>query len=150
MNIEIRRCSEQDIDLLLPLVEAYHEFESIKTSARHRESAVRQLLIDQKLGSIWLITNQNESAGYIALCYGFSIEFGGRDAFIDEFFLIEKQRGQGIGKSVIKLIQDQAQKIGINALHLEVAKDNHIAREFYADMGFEARDKYTLMSLLIT
>ena len=58
MKIKIRRCSEQDIELLLPLIEAYHEFESIKTSAEHREAAVQQLLADQKLGSIWLITNQ--------------------------------------------------------------------------------------------
>ncbi len=35
------------------------------------------------------------AAGYAALTFGFSLEVGGRDAFIDELFLIEAARGKG-------------------------------------------------------
>ncbi len=149
MSIRVLCCTKKDIDLLLPLVAAYHQFESLTTSPKDREFAIKQLLADHLLGSIWLIFNEDELAGYIVLCYGYSIEFGGRDAFIDEFYLIENQRGKGIGKQVIKLMHDQALKIGIKALHLEVANDNQIAREFYSNLGFELRNKYSLMSLSI-
>ncbi len=150
MNITTRQCTEKDIDPVLPLVAAYHQFESLQTSSAHREFAVKKLLTDPKLGTIWLIYNNDHLAGYMIVCYSYSIEFGGLDAFIDEFYLLPEQRGQGIGNQALKQIKVHSQKAGVKALHLEVAKDNHRAREFYSGIGFEMRDKYSLMSLLIS
>jgi ribosomal protein S18 acetylase RimI-like enzyme len=80
------------------------------------------------------------------LCRGFSIEFNGFDAFIDEFFLLAEFRGRGIGRFVLEEIKSRARSLDINALHLEVARNNERARRLYRALGFEARDKYLLMS----
>ena len=43
-------------------------------------------------------------------------------------------------------VAEEAAALGISAVHLEVAKDNQRAANLYASAGFEARDKYQLMT----
>ena len=148
MKSQLQLADKQDLDCLLPLVRAYHEFEHIDSDETSRRAALLRLLGDRDLGGIWLIYDNARLAGYIALCRGFSIEFNGFDGFIDEFYLLPEFRGQGIGRQVLSAIKDIARGLDINALHLEVARDNKRARRLYASAGFEARDKYLLMTAL--
>ena len=57
--------------------------------------ALAQLLADPTLGRAWLLPG---CAGYLILTFGFSLEYGGRDAFIDEFFIAAPHRGRGLGR----------------------------------------------------
>jgi ribosomal protein S18 acetylase RimI-like enzyme len=136
-----------NLHALLPLVRAYHEFENIVKTDVERVAALEPLLVaDSPLGRIWLIAYSGEIVGYIALCFGYSIEFGGRDAFIDEFFLVEEARSKGIGSAVLAAVKKRAASIGVKALHLEVARTNKIAKELYERLGFRSRAAFQLMS----
>ncbi len=147
MHTELRRATEVDIDALLPLVTAYHEFEGIDSSEPRRRDALLFLLGEQAFGALWSIHCADELAGYIILCKGYSIEFGGFDAFVDEFYLSPGYRGHGVGKAVLQQIRAEARALEIRALHLEVARDNDRARRLYRGAGFEAREEYVLMTL---
>ena len=146
MPVELRRATINDLESLLPLVAAYHEFEGIDTSAEQRIDALRFLLGEQEFGALWLISEASRLAGYIALCKGYSIEFGGFDGFVDEFYLEPEFRGRGIGEIVLDRVDQMARQLDIRALHLEVARDNRRARRLYREAGFEAREKYVLMT----
>lgn len=147
MDVRLEMVSENHLEELLPLVRAYHEFEKIHISDLEREKAVRCLVSDRALGGIWYVYTDREIAGYIALCVGFSIEFSGFDAFIDEFYIRPEYRGKGIGTKVLELAKAEAKKIGIRALHLEVARTNVTAQNIYSRANFKAREKYVLMSV---
>ena len=149
MKVELKRCQETDLGALLPLVEAYHALEQIESTAASRETALRRLIGHPEFGAAWLIHCNGEIGGHIILCRGYSVEFGGFDAFIDELYLSPSFRGRGVGRRVLDLIRPQARALEINALHLEVARDNDRARGLYSACGFEAREKYVLMSLRI-
>ncbi len=138
--------SKNDIHLLLPLVKDYHEYEGIQLSGEARENTISTLLSNSDLGAIWMILDKDKMVGYIALCVGYSIEFSGLDAFIDEFYIQPDHRGQGIGTQVLSQIKKEAKKMGIGALHLEVARNNSRAKHLYSKANFIARDRYTIMS----
>jgi ribosomal protein S18 acetylase RimI-like enzyme len=144
--LKLRAANETEFDVLLPLVRQYHEFEGIMLSDEARCGAISQLLENESYGKIWLICAQNEVVGYIALCFGFSIEFCGRDAFVDEFFILEPFRGRGMGKTALEKIKSEAQAMDIKALHLEVSRSNHRAKALYASLNFASRERYNLMS----
>ena len=135
-----------DSNTLMPFVRAYHEFEGITATDAERFEAVKPLLEEGTLGRIWLIETSDGVVGYIALCFGYSIEFGGRDAFVDEFFIGEDARGQGLGRMALEAVKEEAQAAGVKTLHLEVAHANAVARKFYAGAGFVPRERFHLMS----
>jgi ribosomal protein S18 acetylase RimI-like enzyme len=147
MAAEIRRANPDDIDTLIDLVGAYHRFEGIALDPAASVGAITPLLERDDLGRIWLIVVDEVVAGYIALGFGYSIEFAGRDAFVDEFFIQELFRGRGIGRAVLDLVAAQARALGIGALHLEVARSNGRAQRLYAAAGFAPRSKYQIMTL---
>jgi len=145
----IEVATTQHLDILLPLVRAFHAHEEIAMSEADRESVTRRLLGDETWGRIWLIFDGGDVAGYIAICTGFSIEFRGNDAFVDEFYIRPESRGRGLGKKALQLVRTEARALGIRALHLEVARSNARARGLYSGAGFEAREDYMLMSSLL-
>lgn len=145
-SLHLQPATAADLDTLLPMVRAYHAFEQISCSEPQRADAVRTLLTDDHLGGVWLLVIDQQSVGYLALTYGYSIELGGRDAFIDEFFVEEAHRGNGYGRAALRVIQDIAAAAGIQVLHLEVGQHNVRAARLYRGCGFQARDRFHLMS----
>jgi hypothetical protein len=92
------------LEELLPLVSTYHAFEEVESSMEQRRRSIASLLQNKSLGEIWLIRSLGSSIGYIAVCYSYSIEFGGRDAFVDEF--IWKWMGRMSGSNQLTHGQD--------------------------------------------
>ncbi len=103
------------------------------------------LLRDANLCRTWLILDGNSPAGYIVLCFGYSLEWLGRDAFVDEFYLREEYRGRGWGRKTMAFLEEAAREAGIRALHLEVVQQNATALEVYRILGFAEHDS-TLLS----
>lgn len=147
LNVRVQLAVENDLAALLPFVRAYHEFEGFHLKAKVRDDAVRKLLSDRSHGGIWLIYGNLELVGYIVLCVGFSLEFAGLDAFVDEFYIHPPFQAKGIGTKVLTLVKAEAKKLNIRALHLEVARTNMQARGLYARANFKTREKYVLMSV---
>ncbi len=147
LDTKIQLASEKNLAELLPFVRSYHKFEEINLTEKKRASSLRTLLRNKSLGEIWLVYSSIELVGYIVLCTGYSIEFAGVDAFIDEFYIEPKFRGKGIGKRVLELVKVEAKKTGIRAIHLEVARTNTKAQTLYSRASFKAREKYILMSI---
>mgnify|MGYP001374688292 CR=1 FL=1 len=147
ITLELARPTQ--LEELPSLVAAYHAFEDVGSSSEQRKSSVTKLLQDKRLGEIWLIRKLDGLIGYIAVCYSYSIEFGGRDAFIDEFYIEAAERGKGIGSMVLAEVSAFLRERDIVALHLEVDGTNERAKSAYARAGFSSRDKYHVMSLVL-
>jgi GNAT superfamily N-acetyltransferase len=147
MRAEIRIASIEDLEILLPLVRAFHEFEDLHITDEQRKSSLTTLLGNAELGGVWLIYSDSQAVGYIALCTGYSIEFSGKDAFIDEFYIRPEFRGKGLGKQTLEFIKIAAKDLDIRAIHLEVARTNINAHRLYSRFNFKVREKYVLMSV---
>ncbi|MET0985689.1 MAG: hypothetical protein ABW034_09815 [Steroidobacteraceae bacterium] len=83
MNIQLRRAMSTDQSLLLPLMQRYYEDDGL-TFSDANVAAMTRLLAAPDYGRIWLIEVSARLAGYVVLCFGYSLELGGRDAYIDE------------------------------------------------------------------
>ena len=147
MDIYLRLAEQGDLEQVLTYVRAYHEIEGITHSALNTASAVRPLLGQSTLGRVWLICRGPQSIGYIAICFGYSIEFGGRDAIVDELFILPEHRGKGFGTAVLALAKSEAALLDVKALHLEVARSNEKAQRLYKSSGFISREGFFIMSV---
>lgn len=145
-TISFKPARPEDLELLLRFSRELAEHDGTPFKADRTRQALRNLIGRSDWGGVWLIYRQEQPVGYIVLTWGYSLEFGGRDAFIDELYLQAGYRGQGIGRQAIQFAQEQCLAHNICALHLEVERDNTGAQEFYRRAGFESRAHYFLMS----
>ena len=136
-----------DLRRLEPMVAAYHAHEGIESDEAHRAAALSPLLEGSPLGAIWLIGPAIAPVGYVVVAFGWSIELGGMEGFIDEIFIREKVRGRGMATEALGLLIPALAEAGVRALHLEVAQDSP-ARRLYARSGFEDRS-FALMTRLL-
>jgi len=149
MSINLRLVTEAELPLLESYVRAYHEFEGVSHAGQDAVAALVPLLGQSPLGCIWFICLGTEPIGYVAICFGYTIEFSGRDAFIDEMFIVETHRGKGYGKRALISLKAAAAQLGVKVLHLEVARTNERAQRLYRSVGFVPRERFFLMSASI-
>lgn len=101
--------------------------------------ALRALLADPGLGAVYRIAGDDRTIGYAILCWCYSVEYGGRDAIFDEFYILPELRGRGLGLRVLDLLADDARQRGVVAISLEVLA--YEARNFnlYTRAGYTDR-----------
>lgn len=141
METTLRDAESTDRPLLLTLIQGLYECEHIPFDAARVGAALDDLLADPALGRVWLAVRGGAPVGYAVLTLGYSLEFGGRFALLDELFIEEKHRGAGVGRQVLARIAETCRGLGLRALRLEVERSNQVARELYRKAGFETHDR---------
>lgn len=131
-----RLAVESDVDVLLEFMRAYYAFDGHGFDHEKARVALTALLRDAQFGRAWLILDGVAPVGYVVLCFGYSLEWLGRDAFVDEFYLREEYRGRGWGRATMTFVENAARAAGIRTLHLEVVRKNAKALELYRRLGF--------------
>ena len=84
-----------------------------------------------------MVRHADRAVGYVVLTLGYSIEYGGRDGFIDDLYLVPDARSRGWGRMIVDFALAEAARLGIRVLHLEVEANNDRARSLYRLAGFE-------------
>ncbi len=136
----------EDIDTLMPLVEAFHVEEATGTPPDRLRAAIAPLLEGSPHGTVYIAGPRRAPIGYVVISFGWSIEFAGLDGFLDELFIRPGVRGRGIGTEILQSLPRALSGHGMRAIHLEVHRDNAKARALYEKLHFEPRGDYALMS----
>ena len=133
---QFRLAVETDAGTLLRFMREYYAFDGHGFDEPKAHVALMALLRDENLGRAWLILDGGGPVGYVVLCYGYSLEWLGRDAFVDEFYLLEEYRRRGWGRRTMEFVEEAARSAGIRTLHLEVVRKNTAALDVYRKLGF--------------
>jgi diamine N-acetyltransferase len=99
-------------------------------------------------GRAWLFAVDGELAGYVILTLGYSFEYHGREAFVDELFVEEKFRRAGVGRQAMEFVEARARELGVNAIHLEVDRGNDPALGLYRRTGYVDHDRHLMTKWL--
>ena len=139
MKVEFKIASSEDIEPLLAMMELYYEADHLQFDQNRARSALLSFFSDRTYGQIWLIVECNSFRlmGYLFMTYGFSFEYGGRVALIDELFILSHFQSKGIGSKVIKHAIQEVKKEGLRVIRLEVTKNNVNAIRLYERLGFK-------------
>ncbi|MDJ0821423.1 MAG: GNAT family N-acetyltransferase [Paracoccaceae bacterium] len=138
--------TEDDAPKLLPLVAAFHAEAGFDTDAKAQAAAIAPLLAGSPHGAVWIIGPRMSPVGYIVISFGWSVEFGGLDAMVDELFIRPAVRRRGMGFEALNGIAKALKSGGVRALHLEVDQTDEDAQRFYRRARFQPRDSYMLMT----
>ncbi|MEW9918726.1 GNAT family N-acetyltransferase [Marimonas sp. MJW-29] len=146
MSAALTLAKPEHLDRLIALCAAFHAEEGIVQSDEQRRAALAPLLEGQPYGVAYLIGPPRAPIGYIVVCFGWSVEYGGLDAIIDELYIRPGVRGRGIASEALISLPKALSGAGLRAIHLEVDHTNEKAIKLYRRAGFSPRDNYMFMS----
>lgn len=146
MSAALHMAHMEDLPRLAPLVAAFHTEMGIEQTDEGRAAALTPLLEGSPYGVAYLIGPSRAPIGYIVVTFGWSVEFGGMDGFIDEIYIRPGVRGRGVATEVLIALPRALSDAGLRALHLEVDQNDEATQRLYAKAGFQARPRFMLMS----
>jgi GNAT superfamily N-acetyltransferase len=116
-------------------------------------STVLALMNDADLGGLWVAwsnaaRSNGVAVGYLAVTFGFSLMYRGRDAFVDEIYIAEGHRGQGLGSEALDLAETFCRAHGVQAMHLEVERHRRRAQQLYESRGYVDQHRRLMSRLL--
>ncbi|GAA2674780.1 MULTISPECIES: GNAT family N-acetyltransferase [Actinosynnema] len=140
-GVLIRRAAPEDLGALLELVREFYLVDGHDYDRDALARALGPLLSGDEHGGAWLF-----DTGYAVLTWGYSLESGGREALLDEFYV--RDRGRGTGSAVLAELVGVARDAGASRVFLETERPNGAARRFYRRNGFTQEDS-TWLSLVL-
>lgn len=147
-SVSIDICKPGDIGELLPLMREFYAGEKLHFDEGVLRHALGELWDEPLHGGAWLARAGEVPVGFGVLCCGFSLEYGGSDAFVDELFVLPGWRGRGFGGSLLDAMEASCRSRGIAALHLEVDHDNPDGRRLYLRRGFADHQRHLMTKWL--
>jgi diamine N-acetyltransferase len=134
----LRPVAQDEILILLHLMRLMQNDDpwSVPFEEERAQRTVEALLSNSPLGQIWLIEVEAKVIGYIVITFDFSLEYGGRVAWIDEFFVANEARGNGVGQRALELAERSAYEAGAFSMALGVTQGNR-AINLYRRGGFK-------------
>jgi GNAT superfamily N-acetyltransferase len=141
---EMRLASVGDIEGVLPMMADFYAFERLPYDEARSRRLLWELLADPQLGRLIVLESGEDLLGYMVLGFGFSLEFGGRDVFVDEFYVRPDHRGQGIGTAALEFAATLCREMGIRAMHLEADYFNERAHLFYRRLHFRDHTRHLM------
>jgi ribosomal protein S18 acetylase RimI-like enzyme len=149
-QIELRQAVPADEAAVLPMMHALAEQPpALPFDEDEIRGTFRLFLSRPQFGRFWLIGHAGDTVGYIILTLGFSFEYRGHDAFIDELYIAPEFRRRGFAAAAMQRLEACARELGVTAVHLEVDPANEPALELYRRIGYIDHDRRLMTKWLI-
>lgn len=137
----LRPAVQDDTPALLELQSGYYAEDAYPFVEFQARKTWNGLLANPSLGRTWVIEAQSRLVGYVVMTLGYSLEYRGQDAFIDELYVAPAWRRQGLAQLALAAVEAACMELGVKALHLEVERDKTGAQALYRRWGFANRQR---------
>jgi ribosomal protein S18 acetylase RimI-like enzyme len=144
----IRQAVPDDLEALLSLLTGFSEEAGTNFGREHLLAGLEPLLSNQDLGLVFVAELDIVLVGYAVIGWGWGIESGGKEALIDEVFVLKNHRNQGIGAKMLSEVMTQLGRHNTKAVFLETEAQNPNSRKLYQHLGFETEDSVWMRKAL--
>jgi ribosomal protein S18 acetylase RimI-like enzyme len=141
MKISFEALKSKDLGIIIEFMHQLYDHENISFNEKETHDLLETLLNNVTYGKAFLILADNSPAGYMIITFGYSIEYKGRNALIDELFIADDFRRKGIGTKALRFAEKFCKKSEIKVIHLEVNKINYAAVSVYRKAGFKENQR---------
>jgi ribosomal protein S18 acetylase RimI-like enzyme len=87
--------------------------------------------------SEYLLAGDDEPLGVVQVRYRWSIWWHAEDCWLEDLYVRDQARGQGIGRALTQAVVDRARERGCRRVELDVNSENPTAISLYRSLGFD-------------
>lgn len=116
------------------------QFQELEIPIPHERlaRAVLGVFADAQRGALLLARLDGQPAGVAYLSYQWTLEHGGKSAWLEELFVEPALRARGLGRVLLHAACEHARSAGCAAVDLEVEESHARAADLYLREGFSA------------
>jgi GNAT superfamily N-acetyltransferase len=110
-----------------------------------------QKLIDRSDTEFWLAAPEGDPspAAVCQLRFRHSVWTAAEDCWLEDLFVRDSVRGQGLGRALVLRALERAAERGCRRVELDTNEDNHAALGLYTSLGFSTVSKGDSRSLFL-
>ncbi len=135
-SVTCRDAVAADHDRVVELLAVQLGEHSLSPPRATLEAAVARLVAEPQLGRILVADADGEIVGVAVMSWVFSLEHGGRSAWLDELYVVPAHRNGGIGAALLETACAAAAAHGARAMDLEVEAGHERVFSLYERRGF--------------
>jgi GNAT superfamily N-acetyltransferase len=133
----IREATNDDLPALMPLLRGYCDFYESNPSDEGLEAMARDVIAAPEDRAFLLVTTDEagEVVGFALNQWKWSSLRGARVVVLDDLFVAESARGQGLADALIQAVADVARRYGAPIVSWFTMPDNKRAHTVYDRVG---------------
>ncbi|HEU4462848.1 MAG TPA: GNAT family N-acetyltransferase [Solirubrobacterales bacterium] len=136
--------ASEEFEQLLPLIAAYQRFYEVAEIDDERNRAFfRRFIAPSEDGLLLGARSEGELVGYACLYWHFSSLEATECVLMNDLYVDESVRGQGVGRALIEASADVARERGVPFVEWSTAPDNHTAQRLYDSTGAERTEWFS-------
>ena len=134
--IKIRKMNKLDYEEVINMMDVFYNSNCVHTNGSLEifENDFLNCINDSPYLEGYIFIIDDKVCGYGMLAKSFSTEFGKNCIWIEDIYIKDIYRGNGIGKIFFKYVEDNYPN---HIIRLEVSEDNPKAINFYQNCGFD-------------
>jgi len=137
--VRIEPVLPKQLDTLLPMIAAYQRFYEADDIDEERNRAFfSRFLAPSDEGMLLGAWRGEELVGYACLYWHFTSLVPAETVLMNDLYVAEDRRGEGIGRALIDASAEVARKRGAHQLEWVTAPDNKTAQRLYDTTGAES------------
>lgn len=134
--MNITKATIDHLDTLSPLFDSYRQFYEQQSDLPLSRTFLKERIENQE-SVIFLATDeQGRGLGFTQLFPTFSSVSAQRSWILNDLFVANHARKQGVGKALMNAASHMAQNMGAKGILLETGKDNTTAQKLYERLGY--------------
>ena len=145
--ITYRFAERDDIPVILSLVRALAAYEHMEDAVVATPAHYEDWLFEKKTARVILAFDGDDAVGFALFFYNFSTWLGRGGIYLEDLFVKESHRGQGIGKHLLKTLAKIAVDEGCGRLEWACLDWNAPSIAFYRAQGAVSMDEWTTYRL---
>jgi GNAT superfamily N-acetyltransferase len=131
MSIRVEPLEEADYERVLPLIAGYQRFYRARPDDERNRVFFRRFLAPSDDGLLLAAWQGDQIVGFATLYWTFSSTHAAEAALMNDLFVAEGHRGEGIGLALIEASVAAARHRGMRHLEWFTALDNEPAQRLY-------------------
>lgn len=147
MNLRFRKGTEKDVPLILSFIKELAVYEKMLDSVTATEETLKKTIFDEGYAEVFFALVDDTEVGFALYFYNYSTFYGKPGLYLEDIFIKEPYRNQGIGKKMFKELARIAQEKGCCKMQWWCLNWNQPSIDFYLKLGAKAANEWTVFKL---
>lgn len=146
-KLGVRKATANDVALILKFIKKLAKYENMLDQVVADESLLKEWIFDKNKAEVLFATKDGVEVGFALYFHNFSTFLGRAGIYLEDLFVLEEYRGQGLGKLLLKTLANITVERGCGRLEWSCLDWNKPSIDFYHSLGAKKLDEWKAFRL---